>query len=143
MLDRMRFFRAALAAIAAAAAVPASADAVKSIEIEPARQLVHDWVAAFNARKFDMLRALLAPHYVNHNPNVPSGADATIKFLEGVAASLPEAHLNLEDTIIEGSKIAARMTLSSKTDGTLNKGTVIDIWRVENGRLAEHWDTAS
>ena len=139
-MDRVHFLRRlSLGIFGAAAAEPQAAQAH---DLEPQRQLVRDWAAAFNARKFEKLRALLAPTYINHNPNVPSGADATIKFLEGVAASLPAAKLTVEDIITEGKKIASRMTLSSKVAGSLNKGTVIDIWRVENGRLAEHWDSA-
>ena len=111
-------------------------------DLEPQRQLVRDWASAFNARDFKKLRALLSANYINHNPHVPSGADATIKFLQSVAATLPEARLSVDDIITEGQKIASRMTLSSKADGNVNKGTVIDIWRVENGRLAEHWDSA-
>ena len=132
--------RVTLGVLGGALAAPQAAGAH---ELEPQRQLVHDWAGAFNERKFEKLRALLAPKYINHNPNVPSGAEATIKFLQGVAERLPEAHLTVEDIITEGYKIAARMTLSSKVEGNVNRGTIIDIWRVENGRLAEHWDAAS
>ena len=131
------------AAIATAFAALASARPANAHDLEPQRQLVHAWADAFNARKFERLRAILAPNYINHNRNVPSGAEATIAFLKGVAASLPNARLTVEDVITEGYKVASRMTLSSKSDSGVSKGTIIDMWRVEDGKLAEHWDSAS
>ena len=64
-------------------------------------------------------------------------------------AALPDLKLTIEDRIIEGDKIVARCTYSGTQLGVflgvpptgkwITFGT-IDIWRVEEGKFAEHWD---
>ena len=136
---REHFLRSALSSVVAGGAVAAATSCAGAHDLESQRKLVRDFAEAFNSRKFERLREILSPTYINHNPHVPSGVDATINFYKNVAAQLPDAKLTVEDIITEGYKVVARFTLSSKQ----GKGTVVDIWRVENGKFAEHWDTAS
>ena len=62
---------------------------------------------------------------------------------------MPDVQLRIEDRIIAGDRVVARNTfLATHTQplqGIAPTGKrfglrTIDIWRVENGKLAEHWD---
>ena len=62
---------------------------------------------------------------------------------------MPDVQLRAEDRIIAGDKVVARMTFNATHTQPL-RGIAptgrrfalrtIDIWRVEGGKLAEHWD---
>jgi predicted ester cyclase len=57
--------------------------------------------------------------------------------------------MRVEDRIIAGDKMVARTTYSATHTQTIRDipptgkaftFRTIDIWRIENGKLAEHWD---
>ena len=62
---------------------------------------------------------------------------------------VPDVVASVDDRIIAGDKVVARMTFSAThtqpMQGIAPTGKrftlrTIDIWRVENGKFAEHWD---
>ncbi|MEN7537908.1 nuclear transport factor 2 family protein [Aurantiacibacter flavus] len=87
--------------------------------------------------------AWVHPDYIQHDPNSPTGRDATIAVLADHMAANPEMTLEVK-RVIYGDKEA---------DGTLvavhyhfkrapeERGlAVVDIYRVKDGYLVEHWD---
>ena len=73
-----------------------------------------------------------AEKYIQHNPNVPNGIDAVKQFL----ATQPFRYDFVFNTIGQGDHV---VTYSKATyDG--QELAVFDIWRLENGRIVEHWD---
>jgi len=62
---------------------------------------------------------------------------------------MPDLQLQIEDRIIAGDKVVARTSYSATHSqpirgiaptGKAFTFRTIDIWRVENGKFAEHWD---
>lgn len=62
---------------------------------------------------------------------------------------MPDVQLRVEERIIAGDKVVARTTYSATHTQTIRDVPptgkaftfrTIDIWRVENGKFAEHWD---
>ena len=62
---------------------------------------------------------------------------------------MPDVEARVEDRIIAGDRVVARMSLTAThtqpLQGIAPTGRrftlrTIDIWRVENGKFAEHWD---
>jgi predicted ester cyclase len=60
---------------------------------------------------------------------------------------MPDLRLQVEDRIIAGDKVVARNTYSATQTirdipptGKAFTFRTIDIWRIENGKFAEHWD---
>jgi predicted SnoaL-like aldol condensation-catalyzing enzyme len=104
-------------------------------DTETNRALVLEAMTALFQRK-DVLAVerLYSPDYVQHNPGIPQGREALAKLV----AQLPDA-LYYEPglTIAEGVYVA----IHGRIRGWAPKPqVVIDIFRVENGKLAEHWD---
>jgi predicted ester cyclase len=113
-----------------------------------AQRLVDDFVNAYNTRDPDLLDRCLAADYRHPNPAVPDRA--TFKAVVGRWCEVVEdLHLAVRDLIVDGDKIVVRMTFSGRQVGemlgippthrTFSIG-LIDIFLVENGRLAQHWD---
>jgi len=87
--------------------------------------------------------------YIQHSGRSPSGLAAQIENFRRILASMPDLRLRVEDRIIAGDKVVARNTYSATHTQTIRNipptgkafiFTTIDIWRIENGKFAEHWD---
>ncbi|MCX5496361.1 nuclear transport factor 2 family protein [Kaistia dalseonensis] len=77
---------------------------------------------------------LYALDYIQHNPSIPQGRDALRTIVEG----LPE-HVHYEPGLIiaDGDLVAIHGRIRGWAD---EPQIAIDIFRVEDGKLAEHWD---
>lgn len=76
--------------------------------------------------------------YIQHNPGVAQGREALKsafgeKFLEH-----PEFHLNIQMMVAEEDMVAVYLKNVDPQGNTLCR--VVDIYRLEDGMLAEHWD---
>ncbi|MFJ7215585.1 nuclear transport factor 2 family protein [Amycolatopsis sp. NPDC098790] len=84
----------------------------------------------FVNKDFEAAKAALHPDFVTHNPGLPDGRDAFTEAvknspLAGVTAEIK--HVAAEDDLVFVHQHVAG-------------SAVVDILRVENGLLVEHWD---
>jgi predicted SnoaL-like aldol condensation-catalyzing enzyme len=90
----------------------------------------------------------MAESYIQHNPNVPSGRAAFVDFFSKVRTPTPiEPHIKapLVAIVAEGDLVVlsfAREGVDPKDASRKFSTTWFDMFRVENGRIAEHWDPA-
>jgi len=79
-----------------------------------------------------------APEYKQHNPMAASGAQAAIGFLGPFLKSNPQYLGKIIRVIAEGDLVAIH---NHVTSGPNDRGrAVVDIFRVVNGKVVEHWD---
>lgn len=83
---------------------------------------------------------LFDPGYIQHNPNIETGADALKAMLDRAKSKYPHAVHIVKRMIAEGDLVMAHVHIVFEP-GTPGIAAV-DIFRVENGRIAEHWDVA-
>ncbi len=117
--------------------------------------LANGFVECLNRHDAEGLRGLLDDSYVNHNPFVSDvpGPDSAIGFFKDWLAAFPDAQVICEDALAVGTPsdgtVAGRFSyLGTFTNPIFGfpptrKRVVmrsIDIWRVREGQLAEHWD---
>lgn len=77
---------------------------------------------------------LYADDYIQHNPNIPQGRDA----LQGLVETLsPSVRYEPGLIIAEGDLVAIHGRIRGWSD---EPQVVVDIFRVEGGKLVEHWD---
>jgi predicted SnoaL-like aldol condensation-catalyzing enzyme len=76
--------------------------------------------------------------YTQHNPRVPDGPAPAIAFLSGRFAQNPQARNTIVRVIAEGDLVAVHS--HSQTTPEDRGAAIVDIFRVENGRIVEHWD---
>jgi predicted SnoaL-like aldol condensation-catalyzing enzyme len=88
----------------------------------------------FQRHDASAVERLYARDYIQHNPNIPQGRDA----LQAIVADLPE-HVFYEPGLIvaEGDLVAIHGRIRGWAD---EPQIAIDIFRIEDGKLAEHWD---
>jgi predicted SnoaL-like aldol condensation-catalyzing enzyme len=80
----------------------------------------------------------ISPNYRQHNPHAPDGPDGVIEYASGYIKANPNLRLEFKRFIAEGDLVAVHSFLKPNS-ADLGR-SVVDIFRVENGRLAEHWD---
>ena len=111
--------------------------------------LLDRYVAAVNAHDTTSFPEIHTESYIQNSGRSPSGLAAQIENFRGIFGRMPDVQTRVEDRIIGGDKVVARMTLSATHTqpllGVAPTGRrftlrTIDIWRVENGKFAEHWD---
>ena len=106
----------------------------------------------FNKGNLDVAEELIAPDYVDHDPAMPEDIRGPEGFKEYVSAyrtAFPDIHIEIEDQIAEGDRVATRWVASGTHEGDLmginptgNRVTVVGttIERVADGQIAETWD---
>jgi steroid delta-isomerase-like uncharacterized protein len=111
--------------------------------------LADRYAAAVNAHDTSSFPELFTASYIQHSGRSPSGLAAQIENFRRIFASMPDLRMKVEDRIIAGDKVVARNTYSAThtqpirgipPTGKAFTFRTIDIWRVENGKFAEHWD---
>jgi steroid delta-isomerase-like uncharacterized protein len=116
---------------------------------EANKGLIHRYIAAVDRGDVRALDEFIAPHFVDHSPFPGTTGDlaglrqAFAIFQKGV----PGTH-TIDDLIAEGDKVAGRITgfgthsgefMGIPATGKKVQVAGIAIWRIENGRIVEHW----
>lgn len=76
--------------------------------------------------------------YVQHNPGVSQGREGLKTAFSEKFKSDPNFTLKIQMLIAENDMVAVYLKNVDKEGNT--KCRVVDIYRLENGMLAEHWD---
>ncbi|MFF1410647.1 ester cyclase [Streptomyces sp. NPDC058289] len=113
------------------------------------RELIQRFVDMINSHDLSTMAEHTAPGHIDHNPIVADGIEANTAFFQQIFDAFPDVKILVHDLIVEGDRIVGRFEYSGTHQGvffgipatgrTLTFQT-IDIWRVEDGLLAEHWD---
>jgi predicted SnoaL-like aldol condensation-catalyzing enzyme len=123
----------------------ASADA----RLAANKRLVYDfWREVFEGAHMEFADKYLAESYVQHNPNVPTGRAAFVDFFNKVrkrAPIEPRVKAPLVAIVAEGDYVVLSFARegTDPTDATKKFSTTwFDMFRIESGKIAEHWDPA-
>lgn len=81
--------------------------------------------------------AYVSDHYVQHNPNIADGREAAIAAL-APKFSAPGARFDIRRIVVDGN--LAVIHLRGRPSPDALGGAVADIYRIENGKIVEHWD---
>ena len=129
-------------AAGAATECPANADGVGAT-------LLDKYIGAVNAHDTSSFPEIHTESYIQHSGRSPSGLAAQIENFQRIFSVMPDIHMTVEDRIIAGDRVVARNTFSATHNhairgfpptGKAFTFRTIDIWRIENGKFAEHWD---
>lgn len=112
------------------------------------KRLAYDmWRTILNAGQVEAADRYLAPNYIQHNPTAPTGRDAFKQIFSSFVPrqdTVPSTIQNPVVTIIaEGDLVV--MAFVNEYDEPDGSGTYtsthFDMFRIENGMIAEHWDS--
>jgi len=92
----------------------------------------------FNDHKVEEAFKLYAvPEYRQHNPFAAGGVEAAIRFFADLIQN-PEVRTDIRRVIAEGD--LAVIHNNPKSNAQDRGRAVVDIFRIVNGKVVEHWD---
>src|SRR5215213_9769581 len=97
------------------------------------------YTVAFNDKQpAEAVARYVGSQYIQHNPLAGDGAEAFIQFVTGFLAQVPQLSVEIKRTIAEGDFVVTHCLLKMSPE---DRGTaVMDIFRLEGGKIVEHWD---
>lgn len=78
----------------------------------------------------------LAPEYIQHNPGVADGRAAIMAAAKGFFGSAPKSKTDVRHVAADGDLV----WLHHRAQMGPGASAVVDIFRVKNGKIVEHWD---
>jgi predicted ester cyclase len=157
MTDRRNFFTIATfgaVSLALPAARASAADSCENAGEATNLAILDRYDAAFNAHDVGAFKDVIGASYIQHNGRFGNGLAELQKNFHGYFHSIPDIHMQIEDRIAASDKVVARTLLTATHDRTITLGPEqsfpatgkklawggMEIWRVVDGRFAEHWD---
>lgn len=123
--------------------------ASKDPQLAANKKLVYDfWREVFEGGHLDLAPKYLAESYIQHNPNVATGRKAFVDFFSTFKKPKPIAaqiESPLVSIVAEGDMVILTFVKehTDPKDPTKKYTTSwFDQFRIENGKIAEHWDPA-
>jgi predicted SnoaL-like aldol condensation-catalyzing enzyme len=112
------------------------------------KKLVFDmWRAIIQGGHTEMAEQFFTKDYIQHNPNVVTGRDAMVAYMKQTRPvrpiapniTFPVIRILAEDDVV----LVASVSYADDPDepGKRYAGTHFDMFRIENGKIAEHWDS--
>ena len=87
----------------------------------------------------DAFTCWMHPDYIQHNPNAPTGRDATLAMMQASMARLPDLGHEVKRVVWGDADLVAIHFRFQREAGTRGYA-IVDLLRVENGYIVEHWD---
>ncbi len=81
--------------------------------------------------------------YIQHNRAIPDNIEGLVGYVKKFTKRYPEYSFDVKKVFADGDIVVlhSHTTVRAKDRGNEKKGFIItDTFRLENGRLAEHWD---
>ena len=120
-------------ALLIAAAPPALADA------EANKQAVLEFYdKALNQKDFEAASKYFGPRYIQHNPGAPDGIEGFKAFIALRKEKFPNAKGEIKRVFVDGDYVI--LHVHSMREPGERGVAVVDIFRLENGKIVEHWD---
>jgi predicted SnoaL-like aldol condensation-catalyzing enzyme len=94
---------------------------------------------AFNQNKTDVVKELTGTDYVQHDKSVPGGADGQVKQFQNLKAKIPGAVATVKHVAADGDLVAVHWHASATPANEATGEAKVDLYRVGNGKLVEHW----
>jgi predicted SnoaL-like aldol condensation-catalyzing enzyme len=94
---------------------------------------------AFNEKQpAEAVSKYVGSKYIQHNPQAADGPDAFIEFVNGLVFQFPQTSVDIKRVIAEGDLVVTHSLLKTSPE---DRGTAAaDIFRLEGGKVVEHWD---
>lgn len=103
------------------------------------RQIVENFLDLINREKKvrEAFETYAHENYLQHNPTCELGREGAIKLIEQIV-EMAGFNPSVKRLIVEADLVVSHMHLDF--GGHAPGLAVVDIWRVEDGKLIEHWD---
>ena len=94
--------------------------------------------AVLNQKDFDKASQYLGPRYTQHNPTAADGPEGLKGFVNFLKEKFPNNRSEIKRIFADGDYVIVHVH-AVREPGTRGNA-IIDIFKLENGKVVEHWD---
>jgi predicted SnoaL-like aldol condensation-catalyzing enzyme len=102
------------------------------------KAIVAFYEAAINQRDFAEAQKYMGSRYTQHNPNAADGPEGLHKFLDFLREKFPNGHSEIKRVFADGDYVI--LHVHAVREPGAPGSAIVDIFRLENGKVVEHWD---
>jgi steroid delta-isomerase-like uncharacterized protein len=114
------------------------------------REVVRQWVEAWNAHDPQAVGALTAPDFVRHDASSPElvGPEAEMQFVAAAIAAFPDLHFAVNHVVADGDLVADHLTgtgthqgefVGIPPTGRAVRFETMETYRIADAQVAEQW----
>ena len=96
------------------------------------------WNEVFNKHNTSVIEELTVPNYIQHNPGFKDGRHAFKNGIEGYLKEFPQSTAKIKHIASDEDLVFIHNHI--KIDANDRDQAAVDIFRVKNGKIVEHWD---
>jgi predicted SnoaL-like aldol condensation-catalyzing enzyme len=104
------------------------------------KNVVEFYNQALNEKNFEAASKYLGARYIQHNPVAADGPEGLKGFIGFLRDKFPNSRSEIKRVFAEGDHVIVHVH-AVREPGTRGRA-IIDIFRLENGKIVEHWDVA-
>lgn len=93
---------------------------------------------AINRKDFEAASKYLGSRYTQHNPVAADGPEGLKAFIQFLRDKFPGAHSEIKRVFADGDYVILHVH-AVREPGTRGSA-IVDIFKLENGKIVEHWD---
>src|SRR5215211_955152 len=103
------------------------------------QNVVAYYTLAFNDKQpEEAVARYFGDRYIQHNPQAPDGGEAFIQFVRSFVQQFPDLSIDIKRVVAEGDLVVTHGLIKTGPD---DRGmAAADIFRLEDGKIVEHWD---
>ena len=94
--------------------------------------------AALNHKDFAAAQKYMGARYTQHNPTAPDGPEGLKKFPEFLRDKYPASHSEIRQAFADGDYVI--LHVHAVREPAPRGSAIVDIFKLENGKIVEHWD---
>jgi predicted SnoaL-like aldol condensation-catalyzing enzyme len=93
-----------------------------------------------NQKDADAALQYVGNRYVQHNPTAADGPEGFRKFIAFLREKFPNSKSEIKRSFVDGDYVILHVN-AIREPGTRGSA-IVDIFKLENGKIVEHWDVA-
>ena len=100
--------------------------------------VVEFYEKAINQKDFEAASKFLGSRYTQHNPNAADGPEGLKAFLGFLREKFPNSKSEIKRVFAEGDYVI--LHVHAVREPGQRGSAIVDIFKLENGKVVEHWD---
>lgn len=124
-----------------ACVVTANAQSMRNLQQEEANKKIATefFYTFYNDKDMVKARKMMQPDFINHHPHSGKGAEETIQAVhKHLFSKYPKFSVSIKRIAAEGDLVWIQCF--TRNDEHDHGKMSMDIWRIKDGKIAEHWD---
>lgn len=107
-------------------------------EKENEKAVLEFYERAINQKDFAAAAKYLGPRYIQHNQTAADGGEGLENFIKFLKEKYPASHSEIKRVFADGDYVILHVH-AVRSPGSRGMA-VVDIFRLQDGKIAEHWD---